>query len=170
MGAIPTPGRRRTRQPSPLIGKVSGEEQRIASPISVAHTAGSRCGAREPPGQGCRFSAPRRVGVVGPKRATRRPVRMRRRRLRPRSGPTFRRQVALAPRQPESRAGPPTSEGRSRDPAISLGRQRTDSGRLLTRALAEERCLRKAVNECGLNSGPVGPANASPEDQVAMGT
>jgi hypothetical protein len=40
MGANPTPGRRGTLQPSLFMGNVSGEEQRIASPISVAHTAG----------------------------------------------------------------------------------------------------------------------------------
>jgi len=36
--------------------------------------------------------------------------------------------------------------------------------------LSEECCIRKAVNERGLNSGPVGLADATSEDEAAMGT
>ena len=35
---------------------------------------------------------------------------------------------------------------------------------------SEESCIRKAVNERGLNSGPVGLADASSEDEAATGT
>ena len=37
-------------------------------------------------------------------------------------------------------------------------------------ALLEECCIRKAVNERGLNSGPVGLADAISEDEAATGT
>ena len=36
--------------------------------------------------------------------------------------------------------------------------------------LFEECCIRKAVNERGLNSGPVGLADAISEDEAATGT
>jgi len=36
--------------------------------------------------------------------------------------------------------------------------------------LFEESCIRRAVNERGLNSDLVGPADASSEDEAATGT
>ena len=41
---------------------------------------------------------------------------------------------------------------------------------LLENASSEECCIRKAVNERGLNSGPVGLADAISEDEAATGT
>jgi hypothetical protein len=34
----------------------------------------------------------------------------------------------------------------------------------------EESCIRRAVDERGLNSGPVGPADTNAEDEAATGT
>jgi hypothetical protein len=50
---------------------------------------------------------------------------------------------------------------RPSDPIQGLGAGVRDS---------EESCIRKAVGECGLNSGPVGLADATSEDEPATGT
>jgi hypothetical protein len=39
-----------------------------------------------------------------------------------------------------------------------------------TSAPSEECCIRKAVDELGLNSGPVGLADAISDDEAATGT
>jgi len=46
------------------------------------------------------------------------------------------------------------------------GHNRPDSRKL---GSSEESCIRRAVNERGLNSGPVGLADAIPEDEADLG-
>ncbi len=45
-----------------------------------------------------------------------------------------------------------------------------DGSSNVSTASSEERCIRKAVGECGLNSGPVGLADATSEDEAVTGT
>src|SRR5208337_2851804 len=47
------------------------------------------------------------------------------------------------------------------------GDRRSDGRYLEISASSEESCIRRAVNECGLNSGPVGLADATSEDEAA---
>ncbi len=56
------------------------------------------------------------------------------------------------------------------DKLILDGDLRPDWRYLEASASSEECCIRKAVNERGLNSGPVGLADASSEDEAATGT
>ena len=50
------------------------------------------------------------------------------------------------------------------------GDRRSDGRYLEISASSEECCIRKAVNERDLNSGPVGLADAISEDEAATGT
>ena len=50
------------------------------------------------------------------------------------------------------------------------GDRRSDGRYLEISASSEECCIRKAVDELGLNSGPVGLADAISEDEAATGT
>jgi len=55
--------------------------------------------------------------------------------------------------------------------AIGNGQKPTAScDRQFSSAPSEESCIRRAVNERGLNSDLVGPADASSEDEAATGT